>query len=230
MIPKSDERIRAIELRRNGLSYSEILKRIPVSKSSLSLWLRSVGLAKRHIQRLTEKKRASLQRGWAAWHQVRVDRTEKLIDAAKKEVGKISSRDLWLIGIVLYWGEGSKQKPHNVSQGVIFSNSDPLMIKLFLKWLRETIKVSEDHLGFELYIHESSKTRIPLVVQFWNEVTSNSRDTIPTYFKKDKIRSLRRNIGENYFGVLRIKVRKSTDLNRRIAGWIQGICDNCRVV
>ena len=47
---------RAIKLRREGLSYSEILQKIPVAKSTLSLWLRSIGLSKKQVQRLTEKK------------------------------------------------------------------------------------------------------------------------------------------------------------------------------
>ncbi len=47
MIPKKEERKKAIQLRKKGLSYSKILKQVPVAKSTLSLWLRSVGLTKR---------------------------------------------------------------------------------------------------------------------------------------------------------------------------------------
>ena len=66
MIEKTQEKQRAITLRKQGLSYNEILKKVPVSKSSLSLWLRSVGLAKEQKQRLTEKKLTSMKRGWEA--------------------------------------------------------------------------------------------------------------------------------------------------------------------
>lgn len=55
MIQKIEEKKKAIELRKQGLSYREILEQIPVAKSSLSLWLRSVGLSKKQKQRLTEK-------------------------------------------------------------------------------------------------------------------------------------------------------------------------------
>ena len=37
---------KAIKLRRRGYSYREIMREIPVAKSTLSEWLRSVGLSK----------------------------------------------------------------------------------------------------------------------------------------------------------------------------------------
>ena len=40
------EKETAVALRKKGLSYNEILKRIPVAKSSLSLWLRDLPLTK----------------------------------------------------------------------------------------------------------------------------------------------------------------------------------------
>lgn len=230
MIPKTQERELAIKLRKQGLSYSEIRKQVPVSKSSLALWLHSVGLAKHHRQRLTEKKRASLKRGWDAWHMVRVKRTEKLLRTARAEVGRISKRELWLMGVMLYWAEGSKQKPHNISQGLIFSNGDPLMIQMFLMWLREAIKIAEDDIAFELYIHENCKPRVPAILEFWGHLLKKEKNRIPVYFKRDKIGTKRKNIGEKYYGVLRIRVRRSTDLNRKITGWIEGVCKNCRVV
>jgi transposase len=72
MAVKVKEKEIAIELRRQGYSYSEILKRVPVAKSTLSLWLRSVGLAKQQKQRLTEKRLAALKRGWEACRKKRI--------------------------------------------------------------------------------------------------------------------------------------------------------------
>jgi len=70
---KSTEKCKAIALRRQGLSYREVLAQVPVAKSALSLWLRELLLSKRQKQRLTEKKKASLQRGWAARRKQRID-------------------------------------------------------------------------------------------------------------------------------------------------------------
>ena len=63
MQPKIKEKNKAIELRQKGLSYKEILEQIPVAKSSLSLWLKSVKLSTNQKQRLTDKKRLSALRG-----------------------------------------------------------------------------------------------------------------------------------------------------------------------
>ena len=46
---------KAVKFRKQGLSYSEILKQIPVAKSTLSLWLKSVNLSNKQSQRLAEK-------------------------------------------------------------------------------------------------------------------------------------------------------------------------------
>jgi transposase len=77
MVVKFKEKETAIELRRQGYSYSEILKKIPVAKSTLSLWLRSVGLAERQKQRLTEKKRKGQLKGAQMKRRQRILLTEK---------------------------------------------------------------------------------------------------------------------------------------------------------
>jgi len=46
MISKNKEKEIAVGLRKKGLSYNEILGLVPVSKSTLSVWLRSIGIAK----------------------------------------------------------------------------------------------------------------------------------------------------------------------------------------
>jgi hypothetical protein len=67
---------KAIQLRKKGLSYREIMAQVPVAKSTISLWLRSVGLSKRQWQRLTKKKLAGIQKGCDA---KRVQRTIELV-------------------------------------------------------------------------------------------------------------------------------------------------------
>ncbi len=222
---------RAINLRGGGLSYSEILKEIPVAKSTLSLWLRSVNLSKRQEQRLTEKKLASMRRGAIAKRTQRIEKTQLIKNKAISEIKTISNRELWLIGTALYWAEGSKAKDHNISQGLIFNNSDPLMIDLFLKWLKNVLKIKNNDVHFEIYIHENHKNNIENAKMFWAKITKRSVSELSrVYFKKNKINTKRKNIGQNYYGLLRIKVRKSSDLNRRVSGWIVGIIKNCGVV
>ena len=158
-------KIKAIELRKKGLSYSEILQQVPVAKSTLAVWLQSIGLSKKQEQRLTDKKMASALRGAARKKEQRLVLSEFLKRTAKNEIGKISDRELFLIGIALYWAEGSKQKDHNVSARVRFSNSDINMIKLFLLWLNKICGIKTYDVRCDLYIHKGAN--IDGAKSFW---------------------------------------------------------------
>lgn len=224
MIPKTLERERAIELRKNGFTYSEILEKIPVAKSSLSLWLRSVGLSKRVKHRLTERKRLAQLKGAEARRKQRILRTNEIFERAEKDIKYISRRELWLMGIMLYWAEGSKEKPNHPGSGVQFGNSDPDMIKLFLKWLYDVCNIGDEKIKFEIYIHENSKNNLAEVKRYWSKVTNYPIDRFSCiYFKKNKIKTNRKNTGSLYYGLLRVRVRSSSILNREVAGWVRAI-------
>src|SRR5574343_181567 len=92
---------KAINLRKEGKTYSEILKEIPVAKSTLSEWFRDVSLSKKQNQKLTQEKYTK----------------------AFGDVKNITKRELWLIGVVLYWAEGSKEKEYRPGSGINFNNS-----------------------------------------------------------------------------------------------------------
>jgi len=217
---------KAVSLRKQGKSYSEILKIVPVAKSTLSLWLREVGLSKPQKQRLTAKRLAAVKRGGEAKRSQRIKVTRKILENAENEIGKISQRELFLIGTVLYWAEGSKQKPHNPSERVTFSNSDVLMIRLFLKWLK-AISIPQDEISFSIYLHDSAAHRTDEVQRYWSKslkLRINRFEKI--YFKRGSVKSFRKNRGVGYYGQVRVSVLRSTNLNRRISGWVLGITKN----
>jgi hypothetical protein len=214
---------KAITLRKQGHSYSEILKEVPVAKSTLSLWLRSVGLAKQQKQNITAKRIAGALRGAKARRDQRIKITKEIKDKAKKDIKDISKRDLWLIGIALHWAEGAKEKENGTKAVVNFSNTDPKMILLFVKWLKNTFSINDSNLVYELYIHETAN--IGIAQNYWSQILSISTKNIRTYLKKNKIRTIRKNTGIDYHGLIRVKVNKSTNLNRKISGWIEGICE-----
>jgi hypothetical protein len=224
MILKSKEKERAIELRKQGFSYSEILNEIFVSKSTLSLWLRSVGLAKKQTQKITEKRLAGALRGAKSRRDQRIKITKEIKESAKKEIDNIDDKNLWLMGVALYWSEGSKEKENGTRSGISFNNSDPQMILIFIKWLEKTFSIHHYDLIYELYIHETAD--IKKAQNYWSKTLSIPIEKIRTYLKKSKIKTIRKNIGDGYYGLIRVRVNKSFNLNRKIAGWIEGICDN----
>ena len=48
---------KAIELRKQGKTYFEIMKEVPVAKSTISDWLKRVGLSIAQKQNITEKRK-----------------------------------------------------------------------------------------------------------------------------------------------------------------------------
>lgn len=222
MIVKKEEREIAISLRKQGLSYNEILRKVPVAKSTLSVWLKDIGLAKRQKQQLTEKRKVSQQKAAEACRNIRIVHEAEIIRLARKEVQNINRREFWLIGIALYWAEGSKQKANHVSQKICFNNSDPKMIFLFDRWIKEFFDRKGDDITYSIYIHQTADAE--RAQTFWGNLLNTKIEKI--YFKKHTPKTNRKNIQDTYFGLLRIEVRRSTDLNRKIKGWTLGIIES----
>lgn len=223
MLAKNNEKENAIKFRKQGFSYSEILQQIPVAKSTLSLWLRDIGLAKRQKQQLTEKRLAAIKKGGAARKSQRIEKENAIKKTAQKHIKTINDYELLLIGATLYWAEGSKQKEYSPSVGVIFSNSDLSMIKVFLRFLNKICNIKKNEIFFELFIHETADCKV--AQNWWSEKLNIDVEKFQkVYFKKNFIKKIyRKNISNDYHGQLRIRVQNSTDLNRKISGWINGI-------
>ncbi|HLD91820.1 MAG TPA: hypothetical protein VI795_00320 [Patescibacteria group bacterium] len=230
MNQKLIERNKAIELRKRGYSHSEILRQIKVSRSSLSLWLRNITLTKSQIDRLQLKNERARKLGSQILKKNRIEKTRKIIGKAILDIQKLNINHLKIIGATLYWTEGSKQKDHNPSKELVFSNSDPKMIKIYLLWLKKCLFINTTDIVFEIYIHETYDKTKDELISYWSKITdfpTNKFEKI--YFKKNKVHTFRKNIKEKYFGVLRISVKRSTDLNRKVTGWIQGIYKEFKV-
>jgi len=224
MIKKNQEKIEAIALRKQGLSYREILAKVSVAKSTLSVWLKDVGIAKKQVQQLTEKRKAAQRKAQQTCRNNRIKREEEIIAKAKSDVKEISQKELWLIGTTLYWAEGSKQKENNVSQGVSFGNSDPKMILLFHKWLTECCDITKERLYYRIYIHKTAD--LDKAKKFWSKLLNVKIEK--AHLKNHNPKTVWKNVYNDYNGLLRMDVTKSTDLNRKIKGWILGITENLK--
>ena len=217
---KLTEKQKAVELRKNGFSYSEIMNEVPVAKSTLSLWLREVGLAKAQKQHITQKRIDAALRGALKRKTMRIESTKKIKEDAAREVGKLNERVFWLAGAALYWAEGNKQKEHNVACPLKFCNSDPVMIKFYYNWLQKFCGIHKDNIKYELYIHVGCDSNG--AENYWRSVLDLDQNvSMPVRFKKGNSKSYRKNKGKSYFGLVRITVKQSTNLSRRISGWIE---------
>ena len=210
-------------MRRDGKTYREILLKVPVAKSTLSEWFKSVELATSQNQRLTQKRLAAAQRGANKRRENRIAEIAKLNSQGIKKVGKLSERELWLIGTALHWAEGSKQRESSRSAGLIFTNSDPNMLVVFLAWLK-VLGVKKEDRVFELYVHTDRKDEVLKFKQWWaKQLGIKPSDFFGVYYKQGKILTNRKNTADLYHGLIRIRVRSSTSLHRQVNGWIEGI-------
>jgi hypothetical protein len=224
VISKKGAKDRAIKLRQQGKTYSEILEVVPVAKSTLSLWLREVGLSKTQKQALTKKKHAAQLRGAARRKEIRLAETAQIHTLCKKDITGINKRELFLIGVALYWAEGTKRSGERSGIAVDFANSDPQMIKIFVKWLVACCNVSEDEIELRLHIHLSHKYREDTIKEIWTKEVGLKKPTFTkTLYKKHNPKSVRHKTDESYIGLVSVRVKKSTVLHRRIMGWIYAI-------
>lgn len=106
-----------------------------------------------------------------------------------------------------------------------------MMIQLFIQWLMRCVGITDDRIFFEIYIHENAKNTVTNVIKFWSKQTGFSKNRFTKiYFKKNKIKTQRKNTGDLYYGLLRVTISTSTAFNRQITGWILGITRNCGIV
>jgi hypothetical protein len=227
-----NKKIRAIKLRKRGFTYSDILKEVDVAKSTLSLWLRDCNLTKRQQHKITERKLSAIKKGGEAKRKIRINKEQEIYKKSEKDLKNILSDPVWLSGIMLYWAEGSKIREHNPSVGLEFINSDPKMIQFFILWCRKVFNLSDDRFVFSVYIHDNARNNKKKVIEYWSRQTGFRRDFFKyIYFKKHKPLTKRKNIEENYYGTLKVRISKSTDLNRVVKGWVRVVCDKyCRIV
>jgi transposase len=218
---KDELHAKARELRAAGWTYDEIAAELGVSKGSVSLWVRDMPRRGRISYEEFRKRHAEgVARYWAAESVRREAQRQAVSGRAAVELGGLSSREVLIAGAIAYWCEGSKNKPHRREDRVTFINSDPRLIKFFLRFL-EVAGIAPDELICRVCIHENAD--VAAAQQFWQDVTGLKREQFrrPS-LKRHNPKTVRKNTGDDYHGCLVIKVRRSCGLYRQIDGW--GVC------
>jgi len=220
----------ALKLRLKGTSYSQIQSKLGVSKSTLSTWFVNLQLSENataKIKKLGAHKAISalIARNKRQTH-LAIQRMRSIRRVEKGNVGDLSKRDLFIAGISLYWAEGYKKPKTRNGRTVTYhqvslTNSDPSLIKLFLRFLRECCGVSNDRIRINLRVfpHQSEKK----MINFWMNVTSLERWAFgKTYISKSTSSKTVRPYNQLPYGVIQIRV-SDTNLFHRIIGWIEGV-------
>lgn len=219
---KSHERLMARELRRKGESIREIAKRVSVARSTISLWCRDVVLTNDQLEALVESDRLGGARGRMVAAELAKKRKNERIsfneNVGFERIGKISNRELFLIGIALYWAEGSKKRGR-----LRLCNSDPRLIKTYISWLNSCLNVQKSSLTCRVSINEIHKYRQNEIEKYWSEVVGIPQcQFTKTTIIHTTLGKVYERMGE-YFGVLDVTVQKSTNLNYQMTGAINGL-------
>ena len=132
-----DDKKEAVKLRKDGRSYSEIKEILGVPKSTLSGWLHNIqwpAAIRDDLSKIAKEKsiiRLRYLNDIRGSHLAKLYREAR--SEAKREFEIFKFHPTFISGISIYWGEGDKATKHLIRVG----NIDPLMIKLFVKFLRE---------------------------------------------------------------------------------------------
>jgi transposase len=221
---KDDLHAKARCLREQGYDYNRIAAELGVSKSTVSAWVHDMPWPEQLSYEECRKRAAEgARRYWETERRVREARREAVRAAAAADIGSLTQRELLIAGAIAYWCEGSKNKPHFRHDRVVFMNSDAGLIMFFLGFL-DAAGIGRDRLIYRVQIHESAD--VAAAEQFWLALTGATPDQFrQTSLKRHNPKTVRKNVGSNYRGCLRVDVRRSSELYHQIEGWVRAALD-----
>ncbi len=174
------------DLRTRGYSVPEIHRELKISKSSVLRYIKGTEILPEFRSRWLERRNASKIISEKAW--------KNAYSESKKLVDSLNNKELMLIAAALYWAEGTKKQFNLI-------NSDPDLIRLFIKILIDVFKIPGQSIKISLRIFEN----IPVekALKFWSEVTNFelNKQTEINIVKGSKK-------GKLPYGMCRVRVKK----------------------
>ena len=214
---KTAEREEARRLRTSeGLPIKEIARRLRVSTSSVSLWVRDIELTEEQRRRLLAMNPAYNRQllGQSVWTEECRRRRREYQDegATTAQAGE----PLHVAGCMLYWAEGSKQR-----NAVRFSNSDPDLVKVFVRFLRTYFHICDQDIRVTCNLFADHEGRQLEIEQFWLDTlglarTSLCKSTVNVYSRHTQ----RKRLNKLPYGTCRVAVSR-TAIVQHIYGAIQ---------
>lgn len=212
-------------MRQEGWSYSDISSQLHIPKSTLSGWFKATTYTP------NKDVLARIKTGQGTYgirrHIARMEEVKTLKKQGFEEVGRLSKRDLWMVGIGLWLGEGSK-----TLEQIRLVNSDPSIIRLFIRWLREICSLEDANITIAMHLYPDSNEQE--CRQYWMSVTQ-----LPAMqFRKTQV-DLRLDkkvskTGKSPYGTLHVTVAShgnpehGVKLYRKMMGWVEAVKDTPR--
>lgn len=180
-----EDKAKAIALRKQEMSYSQIKRILGVSKSTLSLWLRGMPLSKERILNLRGRSERRIELYREAMRNKRTIRRKAVFYREQKQLLPLTKKELYVAGLFLYWGEGGK----TIRTEVTFSNTDPHMLKFYLVWLKDGLGAPTSEVKVKLHLYVDMD--IAAEIEYWsNELGLPLYQFKTPYIKKSTLKSL----------------------------------------
>lgn len=213
-------RKQAIELRLQGHTYSQIKDELGLAKSTLSDWLKNLPLTKDQFNLLLKNRDLSkdlqIERFRQTAKNKREQRFKKTLLKQREDLLPLSKKELFIAGIFLYWGEGSKQRGR-----VCISNTNPQVIQFALYWMTNVLEIPVEKLRILLHLYNDMD--VIEETNFWSgSLGIDKKQFCPPYIKK----STRQSLSYKSFGHGTCNLMVfNTELSEKIAMSIKAIAD-----
>lgn len=159
-------------LRKRGWSLGEINQKMGIPKNTISGWVKDVRLNKQQKERIKQKIIDPAAKGRPLAAKLMRDKIEKWKENIREKVKHFeklpfqSPKTEKIICGLLYICEGAK---YPSTRYLIFSNSDPIMIRCFLNLLKHTFSIDENKLRFSIsYRYDQNFEELK---DYWSNLT-----------------------------------------------------------
>lgn len=176
-----------VKLRQDGYGIKEIAKKLTIGIGTSNKYCKGVVVTSSGKERLKSRRFYS--------QTISKEQHGEAFVLVRKKIGNLTKRDLFLLTIALYWGEGTKRELNLI-------NGDPRMIKVFLDGLLSLgIGMDSIKINIRYYTHQD-KTRL---TKFWLNHLGLSLVNLVGYEKIDSAGS-----DKLKYGMCRIRVSKAS--------------------
>ena len=205
---RAKDKERATQLRLAGKSYNEIKNTLNLpSKGTLSFWFKDLILTPQAKKLLASNIQKATERGLTDFNRKRSARIIQENDYARqsgfRQIKRLTNRELMLIGAALYWGEGTKYHKERTA-ALVFTNSDAVMVRLYMRFIRKIFKISEERIRAGIQIHDNVDEM--LARQYWAHVMGVPIDRFYITHQASKASLKKRNPRTLPYGTVSIRV------------------------
>jgi hypothetical protein len=193
---------KAIILRTKGYSYSYISEKLNISKSTLSDWLAMIKYKPNSytIKRIGKARIASNLTN-------SIKKRDSIVKArkeAKQEVGILNKRDIFMLGLGIYIGEGTKT--NNI---VRIINSDPKIVKFSILWFKNIYDLQISN--FAIRIHLYPDNDVVGCIDFWSKNTGIPKSNFYKTYIDQRINKKMSKRGKLPYGTVQLIIKSSEE-------------------